>query len=525
MPPVLRPAVVSASSRLLLSLVLALPAVSCSDPTVPVTRRVQIVPVGLLAVGESGVMKAVVRYDDGRMETDHAFSWTSDDPGVASVSAAGVVEGIGPGITTIRVAAAADLNGSLIQIVTAERRIAVLRPSAEEPDIWQHVDRVYSALDATQPVDSEHLNVPMGNDYALVVALNDRGDVMLAALADGPVVELGTESTALVLARTALNPQVGIAAMRNTVDAALRASGSYPALISYIRSLAEAGESALITPHAAELAHTVAGDARAALAESLAASRTPYSFDVMASGVLHYLIDGRPQFGQSLWIDDDPGDGMILHNDTRLAWEATSRAEDGEVITSVSLPPVPADFWALFRDAYSSGGMQLPGNGARFDIEIGQSTATRGTNSHQFLTSFAAGLVDASGLASRAVIEGCATQVGRNLLDEQLPEMPTQTTGEAVAEYISASFAAMVEDPSVLTGSIHHFCEGPLPATPDPMTVLTRAFIGFWLPSQRLDAAWSSAEVGSQMTGHWDASYAVTVCKHEGRFVPCAGGQ
>ena len=70
-----------------------------------------------IVVGGTAKLNAMARSSNGNPRSDAAISWTSDNPAVASVDAAGVVTGIAPGRATLRAASGTGGGNVTITVV------------------------------------------------------------------------------------------------------------------------------------------------------------------------------------------------------------------------------------------------------------------------------------------------------------------------------------------------------------------------------------------------------------------------
>jgi uncharacterized protein YjdB len=93
----------------------------------PSVKTIEIAPLRMpLAIGDSVQLSAVTRIFTGDPRSGVPITWTSDNPQVAAVDAAGVVTGIGPGKATISATSGAATTTTAVAVVkNSLRRLAV----------------------------------------------------------------------------------------------------------------------------------------------------------------------------------------------------------------------------------------------------------------------------------------------------------------------------------------------------------------------------------------------------------------
>ena len=90
------------------------------DPTAPIATVTVTADTSVLAPGESTQLVATASRADGQVVSDAAFTWLSEAPGVATVSATGQVTALGAGIAVL-----AATSGSVTGTVTITVRVPV----------------------------------------------------------------------------------------------------------------------------------------------------------------------------------------------------------------------------------------------------------------------------------------------------------------------------------------------------------------------------------------------------------------
>src|SRR5262245_37603629 len=84
---------------------LAASALACETVVVSMVEvtAVEVVPSSITLVeGQSGTASAIIRESGGVELSGASVTWSIDDPGIASVSAQGIIEGRAPGTTVVR---------------------------------------------------------------------------------------------------------------------------------------------------------------------------------------------------------------------------------------------------------------------------------------------------------------------------------------------------------------------------------------------------------------------------------------
>jgi uncharacterized protein YjdB len=83
-----------------------------------------------LVAGSTVQLEATTRISNGDPRTDVPVSWTSDKPGVATVDAAGVVTGIGPGKATIKASVGTASGMTTVTVIKSSLRGLTIVPAA-----------------------------------------------------------------------------------------------------------------------------------------------------------------------------------------------------------------------------------------------------------------------------------------------------------------------------------------------------------------------------------------------------------
>src|SRR5688572_14956211 len=99
-----------------------------------------------LPAGALDVTQATILDGAGNPLTDRSILWTTDDPGIATVDAAGIITGVSPGTAVIS-ALCGGVTGT-VQVTVTER---VERPWPNEPVSFKaEEDQAWSTLDAVK---------------------------------------------------------------------------------------------------------------------------------------------------------------------------------------------------------------------------------------------------------------------------------------------------------------------------------------------------------------------------------------
>ncbi|MDX6384111.1 MAG: hypothetical protein QOK48_1684 [Blastocatellia bacterium] len=83
-----------------------------------------------LVAGSTVQLEATTRISTGDPRTDVPVSWISDNPGVATVDAGGVVTGIGPGRATIKASAGAVSGVTMVTVIKSDLRHLTITPAS-----------------------------------------------------------------------------------------------------------------------------------------------------------------------------------------------------------------------------------------------------------------------------------------------------------------------------------------------------------------------------------------------------------
>ncbi|HXG65533.1 MAG TPA: Ig-like domain-containing protein [Blastocatellia bacterium] len=120
----------------------------------PVTR-VEIKPLASpLVVGGATKLEATARTANGNPRADVTINWASDDPGVATVDAAGLVVGVKPGKATLRASAGQGSGTLTVNVIENPVRVLAIEPksvSARTGDVVRFEARAQGADGAKMP--------------------------------------------------------------------------------------------------------------------------------------------------------------------------------------------------------------------------------------------------------------------------------------------------------------------------------------------------------------------------------------
>lgn len=168
------------------ALVLGLWAGGCSDDPAPAEIRFSRAALAFDAVGDSALVLATVIDEEGKEMRGRTVEWSSNDPGVARVSTAGMVTAVGPGSGSILATdgkASATLPVSVIpipatlQVVSGREQTGVAGEPLPEPLVVEARDRLGT------PVVQADLEVEVqfgggeASSTALVTGLDGRAQV------------------------------------------------------------------------------------------------------------------------------------------------------------------------------------------------------------------------------------------------------------------------------------------------------------------------------------------------------------
>jgi trimeric autotransporter adhesin len=160
---------------------------------IPAVASVAIQPRGAtIQRGTTLQLSATVNDESGAAVTDRALTWTSSNPGVAVVSASGVVSGVALGTASIRAALDGKADTVSIAVVAVPVGSVTVQPSTASLPIGQSTTLTATVKDANGNVVTDH-EVAWTSSNALVatVATNgvvkalSAGTAIISATSDG----------------------------------------------------------------------------------------------------------------------------------------------------------------------------------------------------------------------------------------------------------------------------------------------------------------------------------------------------
>jgi uncharacterized protein YjdB len=102
----------------------------------------------LTALGQTGTLAATARDANGHAIAGATFAWSSSNAAVATVSAAGVVQAVGPGSTTVTARSGSAVGSASITVIQVVASIAITPGSVSFTALGQTVQLSATAFDA-----------------------------------------------------------------------------------------------------------------------------------------------------------------------------------------------------------------------------------------------------------------------------------------------------------------------------------------------------------------------------------------
>ena len=164
-------------------------AAACGDDTTeppPEPPRASTIAVSpdateFTALGATAQLSTEVRDQNGQVMSGATVNWTSSSPGVATVSAAGLVTAVGNGSTTITASAGA-VSGSAAVTVAQEASKVVVSPAADTVPVGDNVRLAAEVQDANGHAVAGEASLTWSSSDPLVATVDESGLVSGVAL-------------------------------------------------------------------------------------------------------------------------------------------------------------------------------------------------------------------------------------------------------------------------------------------------------------------------------------------------------
>lgn len=327
--------------------------------------------------------------------------------------------------------ATSTINGGNVEVgvscnvVAATSVLTSVSLDAAEP-AWAR-DRVVSVISAEdESVPGGQIAVPWapGNSIGPIMALDDDGQIVFAAMGGARNVSLTSGTTAVFLTRVLLGSADDGQPSPN-VDSAIRAAAGFANLEAAVRAAFNAGRLPLssrdvvsgINTVIAQLPESIrdprARKGAARISQVISSPRigaSPSPFPVVESGIASWIavrVTGASASG-----------GVSISNGMPIAWKAGTKGPDGQLLCSLGDPSCGMlDRSSLLGSAVSSAlGLDdlfaddVSGNGTALDLTIGQTSATRKANVHYIMSELIGvlfeGLMPGGNNCEQAIVSG-----------------------------------------------------------------------------------------------------------------------
>jgi len=361
---------------------------------------------------------------------------------------------------------------------------------------------------------------PAGGD-SLLLAVDAKNNIVLAALANSASTTLSAESTALALARLSFG-LVPPGLTPSQVNAAIQSASGYPSLVAAVSQALSAGSAPGSSAEVLQDVVLVLSQAAPALASVAAESSkkagglhsqmkdvvvTPTATDPLPFTLVTFPL-GLP----AVQLNNDPSAAGVVDviNNSFLDWNAGSSAHPA---VEVELPATTV-LTALLGNATTVPGPpaeQLADeSGLGFNITINQTLASRAANINDIMSRIAT-------LALPAFVgKGCAQSVEGALISSgQLDTLAESATGDAFLAFLKSLGAADITQPLVTCF--------PDSVTQAEAKVVSAQFVGaigkFFSAMDTALTFFDGVSAAAKIIAtafYWDQSFTIGVCETAG---------
>lgn len=389
---------------------------------------------------------------------------------------------------------------------------------------------VKTSVGAFSPTDRS-IDLPTAtlNNETLVVATNSQDQVLLASyVTTGQPVNLSPTSTAIVMTRIATTPLPDNVSP-SQMDKIITATKDFPNLVLAITQSMAEGTSPAHSPTVLQSLNLVTGQVLNAFPAPAATAGVLLQSPVLAGGNSIKLLASTFSLPYELvptrlvMLDDLPGNGVNLYNNSLIGWTASATDIYGNKIGESKLLTgldVYNSIASLALNGKLSSPVPLLGNGYQFVVQVSVDNTAFSYNTDLILINFANAVLSPVLPLGSIIAPACAGALMTSLPIPELAALKSEKSGAAMRNYITGLFS-----PSNINSTVGALLKC---SNITGFDIATAALTNFLNPvsdlvdSVKFFVGLSSANATrNQLYLFTGKSFSVTVCKSNGSISPC----